>query len=455
MDDNKREYEDLELFLSDSDKNKNKTSSNISKKGNSNSNKKSKKTDKKSKKNKEKKEPSKFEKKWKALKKWQRVTIIVVLVVLLIAGIAVGVVWGVYNGFRTNLNENDLGISSEIADKYGDTDIFNVAIFGVDTRDENAFSGRSDSIIIVSIDKKNNTVKLTSILRDSYVAIEGHDNQKITHAYAFGGAELAIKTINQNFNMNITDYATINFYKLAEAIDVLGGIDIEITESEMEQINAEALYGTQQGAALVENYGFVHLDGDQATIYTRLRHYDSDEMRSQRQKNVINALITQARKVSPSKYSEVVKTIMSLCETSLSFSEVMSYAPMISQELNISAITIPGEEENAIGGIYEGYWVWRYDLSEATNRMHLFIYGEVPETTTSVTTTKKSKVTTTSPDKSDKTTTTEKPVSETETQSTTVITTVPETKAETTTQTAEQTSAENVNPGSDSDSPAA
>lgn len=318
---------------------------------------------------------SKFGKKWFALKKWKRIVVYVLIALILLALIAFATVYGIYNSFRTDINEDNLGISSEIQDKYGDSDIFNVALFGVDTRDEDSFSGRSDSIIIVSVDKNNNIVKLTSILRDSYVAIEGHKNQKITHAYAFGGAELAIKTLNQNFGMNITDYATINFYKLADAIDILGGVDVEVSEAERKHLNA---IGDDDNPDFnyLEESGLVHLTGEQAVVYARLRKIDSDVERSNRQRKVIEALIVQAKKVSPAKYGEMVRTMMSLCETSLSFSEIMSFAPMITKDITIQTLTIPGDEENAIGGIYDGAWVWRYDLSEATQHIHEFIYGE-------------------------------------------------------------------------------
>ncbi len=318
---------------------------------------------------------SKFGKKWFALKKWKRIVVYVLIALILLALIAFATVYGIYNSFRTDIDEDNLGISSEIQDKYGDSDIFNVALFGVDTRDEDSFSGRSDSIIIVSVDKNNNIVKLTSILRDSYVAIEGHKNQKITHAYAFGGAELAIKTLNQNFGMNITDYATINFYKLADAIDILGGVDVEVSEAERKHLNA---IGDDDNPDFnyLEESGLVHLTGEQAVVYARLRKIDSDVERSNRQRKVIEALIVQAKKVSPAKYGEMVRTMMSLCETSLSFSEIMSFAPMITKDITIQTLTIPGDEENAIGGIYDGAWVWRYDLSEATQHIHEFIYGE-------------------------------------------------------------------------------
>lgn len=321
---------------------------------------------------------SKFGKKWFALKKWQRGIVYAVIVLLVLCLAVFGIVYGVYSGFHSKIDEGELGISSEISDKYGDTDIFNVALFGLDTRDEDSFSGRSDSIIIVSIDRKNNTVKLSSILRDSYVAIDGHKNQKICHAYAFGGAQLAVKTLNQNFNMNITDYVSINFAKLGKAIDMLGGIDIEVTEAERVHLND---IGDDENPNFhyLEQAGQVHLTGEQAVVYARLRKIDSDVERSNRQKRVLEALLVQARKVSPSKYGELLKQGMSLCETSLSFSEIMSFAPMIKSDLRIEMINIPGEEENAIGGTYDGAWVWRYDLQKASEHLHLFIYGEVPD----------------------------------------------------------------------------
>ncbi len=320
---------------------------------------------------------SKFGKKWFALKKWQRVIVYVLIALLVLSAAVFGTVYSIYSGFHNQIDEGDLGISNEIAEKYGDTDIFNVALFGLDTRDEEAFTGRSDSIIIVSVDRKNNTVKLSSILRDSYVSIEGHKDQKICHAYAFGGAPLAIKTLNQNFNMNITDYVSINFAKLAQAIDLLGGVDITITEAERAHLNQ---IGDDDNPDFhyLDEAGPVHLTGEQAVVYARLRKIDSDVERSNRQKRVIEALLAQARKVSPSKYAELLKRGMSLCETSLSFSEIMSFAPMIKSDIQITMTNIPGEEENAVGGIYEGAWVWRYDLRKASERLHLFIYGEVP-----------------------------------------------------------------------------
>ena len=112
----------------------------------------------------------------------------------------------------------------------------NIALLGLDTRQDNNV-GRSDAIVILTIDKEHNKLKLTSIARDTYVAIEGHSKDKLTHAYAYGKSQLAVKTLNQNFDLEIKDYVTMNFYGLARVIDYIGGVDINVTEAEKNELN--------------------------------------------------------------------------------------------------------------------------------------------------------------------------------------------------------------------------
>lgn len=379
------------------------------------------------------KTPNKLLLKFKKLKKWQRVLIIIVIIVLLLAGIGASVFFGVLNGFKgEKIDDNNIGISDEINSSYADSGIVNIALFGLDTRDENSFKGRSDTIMIISVNKAANTVKISSILRDSYVAIDGYKNQKINHAYSFGGASLALKTLNKNFNMNITDYVTVNFAKVANAIDIIGGLDLEITEKERVEVNN---IGDDENPDFhyVKESGMVHLTGEQAVVYARIRHIDSDNARVERQKRVIEAALIKIKSISPSKYSEMVKTAMSLCETSLSASEILSFAPMITKPLNIETTVVPGDEDNAVGGIYNGYWVWRYDLVAASNRLHKFIYGDKAVTITgnsaadnNETTTKKKNGSTTTTKRNDnenttnpKVNTTKPTVTETQTETTT------------------------------------
>src|SRR5699024_2790536 len=115
--------------------------------------------------------------------------------------------------------------------------VVNIALFGVDSRDTGGMSGRSDTVMIASLDKKHDKIKLTSLMRDTYLDIPNKGMDKLTHAYAHGGPELAIKTINQNFDMNIRDYATVDFFGLEAIIDALGGVDIDIEDYEINNLN--------------------------------------------------------------------------------------------------------------------------------------------------------------------------------------------------------------------------
>ena len=327
---------------------------------------------------------NKFGKKWFALPKGVRVLVWVLVVLLLLGVLAIGIVSGIFNQVKNDINKGNLGISQNIEDKYGKTEIVNIALFGVDSRDKNSFKGRSDTIIIASINKDTGEVKLTSILRDSLVAIEGHKDQKIAHAYALGGPELAIKTINQNFDMNISDYATVNFSKLGEAIDVVGGIDVDITEAERKHIN-DIGDDDDPHFPYVKKSGHVHLNGKQAVVYARIRKLDSDTKRAERQKIVIEQVLLKAKAMNPSKYGEMVKVGMRLCETSLSFSEIMSFAPMLSKNIQMESRSIPSEAEHPKSGMYNGTWLWRYDLDLAAKNLHDFVYGtsdSTEETTT-------------------------------------------------------------------------
>ena len=316
---------------------------------------------------------TRFYKKWSALAKWKRVMIIVVTALIIVAAIACSVIFGTLNGFRgEKLDKDNLGISDENA--YSESGYINIAIFGLDTRSADSFKGRSDSIIIASINKNNGVIKLTSILRDSYVPVEGHSSQKITHAYALGGAKLAVKTINQNYNMNIEDYVTFNFAKLAGLIDLTGGIDIEITETERREMNR---IGPDDGRKYtkVQSSGQVHLNGMQAVIYARLRETDSDVKRVERQKKVIMCLVDNIRGMGLTKYDNLIKEAMKFCETSMASTEIISFASMLSKNISIETLVIPGTNTNAIGGMYKGTWLWRYDLGVASNEIHKFIYG--------------------------------------------------------------------------------
>ena len=132
------------------------------------------------------------------------------------------------------LTDADLGIkdNNNLSDK-----VINIALFGIDARNLHASRANSDSIMILSIDSAHKKIKMTSVMRDSLVPIEGRGARKINAAYAYGGPELAIKTINQSFNLNIRDYATVNFSGMADIIEAMGGIEVDLTEADRQDAN--------------------------------------------------------------------------------------------------------------------------------------------------------------------------------------------------------------------------
>lgn len=315
-------------------------------------------------------------------KKKQRKILNVVLSIILV----ISTLWTAYVGAisylmgdmiydSTNFSASDLGIDQNVAASLNNK-IINIALFGVDSRDATTDKGRSDSIMILSVNTKDNTLKLTSILRDSYVAIEGHKKQKINHAYSLGGVTLAMKTINQNYELNVADYVTVNLQQLSKVIDVLDGIDLEITNAEKNELNRLAV-SENLGVTKVASSGNVHLNGPQAMTYARIREIDSDSVRSERQGKVLNCMLEKIKAMSVIKYPAILKSILSNVETSLSYSEIIAFSPMVTKgNLTLTKTTVPIAEDQPIGGIYGGAWVYRYDLHAASARIHTWIYGD-------------------------------------------------------------------------------
>ena len=197
----------------------------------------------------------------KPKKKKKRVKIILISVAcVLVVSIVAAVVGGTlyirsvldFNFNEITSNPQELGFEEVKSD-----DIVNVALFGLDTRDPYSFEGRSDAIIVLSVNKTDGKIKLTSILRDSFVPIEKEDGTVyhiLNHAYFAGGPQLAIKTINQVYDLDISEYATVNFFGITSIVDAVGGIEITFTEDELVYVNSAIdVFGKQLGLSFEEN----------------------------------------------------------------------------------------------------------------------------------------------------------------------------------------------------------
>jgi len=199
--------------------------------------------------------------------------------------------------------------------------------------------------MVLSVNTETKTVKIVSIMRDSLVKIEkksGTSYNKINSAYASGGPELAIKTINQNFGLDISEYATVNFYGMAEIIDAVGGIDVELTEQEVSTNHVDGFNGLVERQCkkfkknpkkyYIRTAGKHHVNGIQAVAYSRIRKFrniwgtNNDFGRTDRQRYVMEQLFNKALTLPKSQYMKLVKALIPYTETSLSYSEIMGLA---------------------------------------------------------------------------------------------------------------------------------
>ncbi len=314
-------------------------------------------------------------------KKSKKPAVIALLLVLLLMGAGVFYVYGyLLRGLTFRQIDKDLlGIQKSEAGG-----VKNIALFGLDAReDEN--EGRSDALIVLSVDSKRNKLKMTSILRDSEVEIEGYGSDKITHAYAYGGPELAIHTLNQNFHLDIEDYVTVNFIQMAKIVDAFGGTRVSISYEEMCEINNNlSMQQSESNDAQILESDYLYEDGDvllngnQAVAYARIRHLEGgDDMRAGRQQEVLKGLIQQLKGKSKLEYPGLIHEIMPLCETSLDFSDIMGMTPFMLQDFSTETLSVPGEEEDAYGDYNEeGRWVYLYDIEAASEHISRFIYEE-------------------------------------------------------------------------------
>lgn len=254
---------------------------------------------------------------------------------------------------------------------------YNILILGVDKLSEGR--QRSDTMIIASIDASG--VKLTSVQRDLKVPIEGHADNKINAAYSFGGAELAMKTVNQVFDMNITKYVVVDFTSLVTMVDALGGLDVDITEQEMNHINRNvvdsySVFGPLGYTATeLKNYGEkTHLDGLQSLGYARIRKVDSDFGRTSRQRAVINLMIQKLKShlYNPIMVTKFLKAAFSSVETNLNWVEMVSLGEKAVLGGSVETFRLP------MDGTYsdDGSSLKMYNEEKNIEELRNFIYGK-------------------------------------------------------------------------------
>ncbi|MBQ8083930.1 MAG: LCP family protein [Clostridia bacterium] len=217
-------------------------------------------------------------------------------------------------------------------------DVFTILLVGVDSY-QDTYTGRSDVQMLMSINQKNKKVVLCSILRDSYVSIPGHGNNRINAAYGEGGTNLLTQTIKNNFGIPVNRVAVINFKVVVDFVDAIGGVDVDLSPEEVEIINNGAS-GYLNGA------GVNHLNGDQALTYARIRKIDNDFSRTKRQRVVMEDALEKIGNMSLAQQSSLMTEFLPRVHTDLTRSEVINLGSLVlrlkSFQVNSFAIPVDG-----------------------------------------------------------------------------------------------------------------
>lgn len=279
------------------------------------------------------------------------------------------------------VGEGDITINKDInSDMEG---YRNIALFGVDARNNNLGKGvRSDTIIIASINESTKEVKLVSIYRDTYLNLGTDRYAKANEAYAKGGPKQAINMINMNTDLNITDYVTVGWAAVADTVDALGGIAIDVDEEELKHLNN---YQVETSQSLGRNFtkltetGMVTLDGIQAVSYCRIRYTKGDDFkRAERQREVIQALADKAKKASPEKLDKIANKVFPQTATSLKLTEILDLLKDIGSYEIADNSGFPTAEyrTTAVLGGSLGDCVIPTDLEANVEILHEFLFGD-------------------------------------------------------------------------------
>ncbi|AYE34868.1 LCP family protein [Clostridium septicum] len=310
-------------------------------------------------------------------------TLLILLVVLVL-----GVIGASIYGFnlinkinKINTTEEDIGINKEATEelsKYNNYDkIINIALFGIDAG-ENEF-GRSDSIMILTIDPIHNKMKLSSIMRDSYVNIEDHGMDKINHAFAFGNSVLALKTLNNNFGLNINNFISTDFSNLPKIIDKLGGIELNITSDELKYINSyidnlNVLNSTS--SPHLDSTGKQLLDGTQCLAYSRIRYTDGgDYERTWRHRTILKGVYDKVKDTKVSELPSLLNDFLPFIETNLGTTELLNIGSTINKIGSSSLIEDRFPRDGYCEGkMIEGVYYLTFDLDTTKQQMKEFIF---------------------------------------------------------------------------------
>lgn len=255
-----------------------------------------------------------------------------------------------------------------------------IAVFGVDSRGSNVGKGtNADVTMIACINQDTGDIKLVSVFRDTYLNIDDKGTyNKINAAYAAGGPEQAVRALNKNLDLNITDYITFNWKGVADAINILGGLDVEISKSEFKYINSfitETVETTGIGSHHLKKAGMNRLDGVQAVAYGRLRLMDTDFARTERQRKIVQLAFEKAKAAEYSVLNNILVVVLPQVATSLNFADLTNVALKITKYKLGETGGFPFARGDATMG-KKGRCVVPQTLESNVVQLHQFLFGD-------------------------------------------------------------------------------
>ena len=326
-------------------------------------------------------------------KKKNKARKILLIVVLVMFAVIAAAGFGIYKYFDNKVESMDqvdfkvpevqnLNLTEEKREQM-EKGFLTVAVFGVDSRDNSLGKGnQSDVIMIANLNRETGEIKLVSVFRDTYLNVSDKNTyNKINAAYASGGPEAAVKAINKNLDLNITHYATFNWKAVATVINILGGVEVDISKSEFYYINAfitETVKGTGIGSVQLKAPGVHNLDGVQAVAYGRLRLMDSDYARTERQRIILTKAFEKLKKADLTTLNSVVGHVMEMSSTNIKWEELLSLAGGISKYHLSETTGFPaarGEAKIKIGS-NKLSCVIPQTLESNVISLHNFLFGE-------------------------------------------------------------------------------
>lgn len=305
--------------------------------------------------------------------------LLIVLPILYVAARMNGIMEGVSTSDIKDLISEEVQKSQETGAMAGYT---NIALFGLDSTEQSLESGnnRTDVMIIASINDRTGDVKLVSVYRDTYLDIGNGNYQKANAAYAYGGPEQAITMLNTNLDLNITDYATIGFGGVADMIDAVGGIEIDVQQDEIDHLNNyQSTMATELGKEYVPltSTGLQTLNGLQATAYCRIRYTDGgDFKRTERQKEVLSKTFAKLKSAGPVAMLKAADSLASEVRTSLNAAEISALV-LKALRMNIADTSgFPNEQYRTVGYIGDQSCVIPIHLTDNVTWLHQYLFDD-------------------------------------------------------------------------------